>query len=243
MFCGGCGSDVPAGSKFCQKCGRPTATAGAPAPQAAPPAPPVQYAPPPPSQAAPAPTAYAPPAYMPPPQTMYAGPTQVAAPVHYGGFWIRFLAYLLDGVILGIPIGIIFVIVIFALGGMAYFEHINPAVLNNPDPEAALSAGAPVLAAILGFYLIFGLGTLLITWLYFAGMESSARQATLGKAVLGMRVTDLNGNRVSFGRASGRFFSKIISGMIMYIGYIMAGFTEKKQALHDMIAGTLVMRR
>jgi uncharacterized RDD family membrane protein YckC len=55
-------------------------------------------------------------------------------------------------------------------------------------------------------------------------------------------VTDLAGNRIGFGRATGRFFAKILSGMIMYIGFIMIGFTDRKQGLHDMLAGTLVMR-
>ena len=73
-------------------------------------------------------------------------------------------------------------------------------------------------------------------------MESSSRQATVGKMALGLKVTDLEGRRISFARASGRHFAKYISGMILLIGYIMAGFTERKQALHDMIAGTLVQR-
>jgi uncharacterized RDD family membrane protein YckC len=59
---------------------------------------------------------------------------------------------------------------------------------------------------------------------------------------LSMKVTDLQGNRISFARATGRHFAKYISAMILLIGYIMAGFTERKQALHDMIAGTLVRR-
>jgi uncharacterized RDD family membrane protein YckC len=73
-------------------------------------------------------------------------------------------------------------------------------------------------------------------------MTSSSKQGTLGKMVFRLRVTDLNGARISFARATGRFFAKILSGMILNIGYIMAGFTERKQALHDMIAGTLVVR-
>ncbi len=72
--------------------------------------------------------------------------------------------------------------------------------------------------------------------------KAPAWQGTVGKKILGLRVTDLNGNRVSFGRASGRFFGKIVSGFTLMIGYIMAGFTEKKQALHDMIAGCLVVK-
>lgn len=80
-------------------------------------------------------------------------------------------------------------------------------------------------------------------WLYFALQESSERQATIGKRALNIYVTDMYGRRISFGQATGRYFSKIISSLILGIGYIMAGFTEKKQGLHDMIAGTLVKRR
>ena len=81
-------------------------------------------------------------------------------------------------------------------------------------------------------------------WLYFACMESSRYQGTLGKIALGIIVTDMQLRPVSFGRASGRFFAKLITGLIpLCIGYIMAGFTAKKQALHDMIASCLVMRR
>jgi uncharacterized RDD family membrane protein YckC len=74
-------------------------------------------------------------------------------------------------------------------------------------------------------------------------MESSARQATLGKMALSLRVTDTNGARLTFGHATGRHFAKIVTGFIpLGIGWMMAGFTAKKQALHDMIAGTLVYR-
>uniref|UniRef100_UPI00314502C5 RDD family protein n=1 Tax=Peribacillus sp. TH14 TaxID=2798481 RepID=UPI00314502C5 len=68
-------------------------------------------------------------------------------------------------------------------------------------------------------------------------------KATVGKILLNIKVTDLNGGRIGFGRATGRYFATIISGMIFYIGYIMAGFTSKKQALHDMIAGTVVVKK
>jgi uncharacterized RDD family membrane protein YckC len=82
-----------------------------------------------------------------------------------------------------------------------------------------------------------------LNWLYYALLESSTWQATLGKKALGLEVTDVEGRRISFGRATGRFFAKIISALILFIGFIMAGFTERKQALHDMIAGTLVIRK
>jgi uncharacterized RDD family membrane protein YckC len=95
------------------------------------------------------------------------------------------------------------------------------------------------LLIFLGIVVLF-----VIVWLYFAKLESSEAQATWGKRALSIFVTDANGQRMTFGRASGRFFAKIITGMIPFgIGYIMAGFTAKKQALHDMIAGTLVWRR
>jgi uncharacterized RDD family membrane protein YckC len=80
-------------------------------------------------------------------------------------------------------------------------------------------------------------------WAYFAGMESSARQATIGKSAMGIYVADLNGQRISFMRATGRYFAKILSALILFIGYIMAAFTARKQALHDILANTLVLNR
>ena len=80
-------------------------------------------------------------------------------------------------------------------------------------------------------------------WLYFSIMESSPLQATLGKMALSIRVTDTAGQRISFLRATGRTLAKIIYGAILLIGYIMVAFTERKQALHDMMAGTLVVTK
>ena len=82
-----------------------------------------------------------------------------------------------------------------------------------------------------------------VGWLYWAGLESSGLQATLGKRVVGLMVTDMAGQRISFGRATGRYFGKILSAMLFYVGFLMAAFTDKKQALHDMLAGTLVVLR
>lgn len=84
---------------------------------------------------------------------------------------------------------------------------------------------------------------LVISWLYYALMESSNKKATLGKMALGIVVTDLNGNKISFGRATARYLCKFLSGLIFAIGYIMAVFTDKKQALHDMIAGCVVVKK
>lgn len=78
---------------------------------------------------------------------------------------------------------------------------------------------------------------------YYAGMESSSYQATVGKIALGIQVTDLNGARISFARALGRNLAEILSALILLIGYIMVAFTERKQGLHDMIAGTLVVKK
>lgn len=83
--------------------------------------------------------------------------------------------------------------------------------------------------------------TWVIWWLYFALMESSVRQATIGKRIMGLKVTDLKGQRLTFGKASGRFFAKILSWMTLLIGFFMAFFTEKRQALHDLITGCLVV--
>ena len=85
--------------------------------------------------------------------------------------------------------------------------------------------------------------TFVIQVLYFSLMESSKSQATVGKIALGLKVTDADGNKLDFGKALLRNLGKIVSSMILGIGYIMAGFTEKKQALHDMIASTLVVKK
>lgn len=87
---------------------------------------------------------------------------------------------------------------------------------------------------------IFGL---VVGWLYYSIQESSEKQATVGKAALGLRVTDINGERISFLRATGRYFAKALSAIILLIGYIMILFTSKKQGLHDILASTLVLRK
>lgn len=102
------------------------------------------------------------------------------------------------------------------------------------------------LAPLIGFEaaeVLVNLTGIIGAWLYFAGMESSSYQATFGKQWLGLKVTDTENKPIGFGKATGRHFGKIVSGIILYIGFVMAGFTEKKQALHDMMAGCLVVRR
>lgn len=133
----------------------------------------------------------------------------------YATFLSRFLASLIDSIIV--------YILSFLAGAIVGFFF-------------GLATGGSDGAGTLGFIV----GTV-IGWLYYAVLESSEKQATLGKQALGIVVTDLNGGPISFGKATGRYFAKYLSAIILLIGYIMAAFTEKKQALHDMIAGTLVM--
>ena len=147
---------------------------------------------------------------------------------------MRFLAYLIDSVLAGIVFGI-FVLLVVAIVGVGYFRAIFES-LHSQDPTV------PV--ALISLILLASAFSVLITWVYYAWMESSQYQGTLGKMALGLIVTDPEGRPITFARASGRFFAKIITGMIpLGIGYILAGFTEKKQALHDMIAGCLVLRK
>ncbi len=152
----------------------------------------------------------------------------------YAGFWKRFVAYIIDSLLLGV----VFVVPAVMFG---VFSAFSGAALEQDMQDPEMAAG--LIGMLFGGMLLFALVAIAATWLYFALMESSSRQATLGKMAMGIIVTDVGGGRIGFGRATGRYFGKIVSGMIMYIGYIMAGFTEKKQALHDMMAGTLVVNR
>jgi uncharacterized RDD family membrane protein YckC len=145
----------------------------------------------------------------------------------YSGFWQRFGAYFIDSIVMSIVSGICIAVLIMALGGAMVFSG----AMNNP------SSVAYGIAMILG---ILFLSTAL-NWLYFTLMESSAQQATLGKMALGIVVIDEFGGRISFARANGRYWSKILSAMFLWAGYIMAAFTQKKQALHDLIATTFVV--
>ncbi len=106
----------------------------------------------------------------------------------------------------------------------------------------------PIGALRYGFFISNNelLGTLVVivaTWLYFALLESSTMQATIGKRVMDLKVTDDRGRRIGLGRATGRHFGKIVSALILYIGYMLAGWTARKQALHDMMASCCVVFR
>jgi len=207
VFCSKCGAALAAGSGFCQSCGNPAT----------------------------------PPAFGSAPGTGVSphagvGAIAYATNVTYAGFWLRLVACLLDGVILGFGIVALCVPFFFLMGGLAFLETLPRHGDGRLEPGQF--AGL--------FTLIFVLAgvSLIVKWLYYAYLESGENQATWGKQVLGIYVTDLSGTRITFGRASGRFFARIITGLIpLWIGFIMAGFTERRQALHDMIASTLVLRR
>lgn len=106
-----------------------------------------------------------------------------------------------------------------------------------------LGAAQGVIESLPGFLRTGGAPELLIWWLYHALLESSEYQATIGKLALGLIVTDEQGRRLSFGRATGRTFAKILSIIPIFLGYLMAAFSPRKQALHDLIAGCLVLRK
>lgn len=145
-----------------------------------------------------------------------AGAASTAA--GYAGFWKRFGA----GVIDLIALMVINFVVGFA-AGLIYVTTGNPT-----------AAGASLISNIIA---------IAAGWLYFAKFESSSKQATPGKMALGIKVTDMDGGRITFGRATGRHFAKIVSAITLLIGYFMIAFTGKKQGLHDIMAKCLVVNR
>jgi uncharacterized RDD family membrane protein YckC len=174
-----------------------------------------------------APPSSAPPAYgLPPPGSAYPYPLlPEPARVGYAGFWIRFLAWLIDFILLWIlSLGTHTIIRLSA--GMAVFPLWTWRGASGPP---ALNCAE-------------GLVGLVVGWLYGALFESSASQATLGKQALRLRVTDMTGRRISFARATGRHFAKFVSAIILGVGFLMVAFTGRRQGLHDMMAETVVLR-
>jgi uncharacterized RDD family membrane protein YckC len=144
-------------------------------------------------------------------------PSSVGAKLNYAGFWIRFAAYFIDAVIITI-VNVAFTFVLF--GGSMFTA-----------PETS------------GFFiqnLSYTLVSSVVGILYFCGMESSSRQATIGKMGVGIKVGNSRGEKISFLNALGRYFAKILSALTLMIGFMMAGWDSKKQALHDKLAGTYV---
>jgi uncharacterized RDD family membrane protein YckC len=149
----------------------------------------------------------------------------------YGGFWIRLLAHLIDHVILGaIAAPLFFILVLPSIVRVIREAEPN----QEPSPE--------LIVAIVSSVFIYIVLAFVGQWLYEALLTSSTWQGTVGKRVLQLKVTDELGNRIGFGRATGRFFAKILSSMFCCIGFIMVGLTDRKRGLHDMLAATLVMK-
>ena len=164
-----------------------------------------------------------------------AAPARPAVPVfpesYYGGFWIRVAAYLIDGLLVGMVTAPIFILTVFpAVASVIHQAESN----QEPGPE--------VMAALFGSLGVFALVAFCGHWLYEALLTSSSWQGTIGKRILRLKVTDDMGNRIGFGRSTARFFAKILSGWIMYVGFIMVAFMERKRGLHDVICGTQVLR-
>jgi uncharacterized RDD family membrane protein YckC len=212
MYCSKCGANVADGTAFCSACGQPMLGFSVGQAAAVP------------ASAVPATQGYAQPAPA-------GWPAAAALPaVAYAGFWLRFVAWIIDRIVLQIASSILLLPFGASLGLRQFLRNHPPS-----SPEELF----PLFTSMGRIFLL----TIVLTWLYYALLESSVWQATLGKKALGLEVTDLAGSRIQFGRATGRYFARWLSVMTIGIGYIMAGFTEKKQALHDILAGTLVIRK
>ncbi|MBK1734658.1 hypothetical protein CKO15_05025 [Halorhodospira abdelmalekii] len=135
----------------------------------------------------------------------------------YGGFWVRVGAALIDLVVMLVPILLLSFLLLVVISPTTHEEQLIYDVVDS----------------LLGFAL----------WLvYTAGLHSSSWQATVGKRALGLKVTDLDGNRISFARATGRYLAEFLNLLTLGIGYIMVALTERKQGLHDKVASTYVVR-
>jgi uncharacterized RDD family membrane protein YckC len=207
VFCSKCGTQNDSSAQFCQKCGAALWPIGT----------------------APQPAQVTSPAYV--AQPAYSQPMAYPYGAPYGGFWMRFLAYLIDRIVVSIAAAPFYFILVLP----RLIPIIEDAQRNRePSPE--------MIGAIIGAGFTYGLLALAGIWLYDALLTSSSWQGTVGKRVLRLKVTDEAGNRITFARATGRFFAKILSTMILWIGFIMIAFTDRKRGLHDMLAGTLVMK-
>ena len=165
------------------------------------------------------------------PGASYAAPAATAAGVHYAGFWMRFVAVVIDSIIVGVVTGPLMGIIQVAAGLHGGLLSGNPGNLESVN--IGLLAGTLALMVTI---------SVAASALYEAWLISTSKQATVGKMVFRIKVTDLEGRRISFARALGRHFAKYVSSFTLMIGYIMQVFTARRQALHDIIAGTLVIR-
>ena len=216
MYCSKCGANLEEGKAFCSACGLPVA--GYPLGQ-------------------PGAAGSATPGVLPGATAVYPPAAALQPMMAYAGFWLRLVASIIDGVILSIPLLPVFLLIF--LGTFRNMQDLQ----NLQDPTTLWTIIGPKILALL-------IVSAIASWLYWGLLESSAWQATLGKKALGLIVTDLEGRRVTFARASGRFWAGRGVSSIPYLGgtyflvdCICVGFTAKKQAVHDMIASCLVLRR
>lgn len=150
----------------------------------------------------------------------------------YAGFWRRVAAYQLDSFILGIASYIVIIpfAMIIGIGGQ------YASTLQQDDPSAFFMSIVPMM--ILMYLLIFA-----IQAVYFAWMHSRPAQATLGKMAVGIKATNADGTRISFGKGILRWLSMFVSALLLGFGFLMAGFTDRKRALHDIMCDTVVVDR
>lgn len=142
----------------------------------------------------------------------------------YAGFWVRVVASFIDGVALMVPMFAL--MMVYGVGAFTTIITMGESI----EAEAVVTGGYYIMLVI----------TIILQVAYYALMESSKYQATLGKLAMRIVVVNEQGNRITKGQAVGRYLSKVLSG-IFYIGYIMVGITQKKQGLHDMLAKTYVV--
>ncbi|WP_255987581.1 RDD family protein [Chitinolyticbacter albus] len=148
-------------------------------------------------------------------------------PPEPAGFWTRFAALVIDGMVLGMASWVVFIVVTIAMG-------ISAAALGDAIDGASAAIGF----MLVGWLLIFAM-----SWVYFSFQESSSAQASLGKRAVGLYVADGAGARIGLGRATGRWFAHALSNVTLCIGYLIQPFTPRRQALHDLVSGTVVMRK
>jgi uncharacterized RDD family membrane protein YckC len=231
-FCSNCGRPTPvsqlttvSGASICASCLPSFAGAGAAsAPPAAAPQPAYQQAPSyQPAPAYPVPGAYAP--------AMGYPPGAMAGQTVYDGFWIRFLARVIDGILLFIVGMIIRLPLAFMMGG------IGLGLSRSDDPAAALAA-LPALAGVIGLSILINVVVSFLYEVYFL----SSRGATPGKMALGLKVIRADGGPITMNLAVGRYFAYILSNFTFFIGFIIAGFDDEKRSLHDRICNTRVIK-
>jgi uncharacterized RDD family membrane protein YckC len=154
----------------------------------------------------------------------------------YAGLGRRLIAFVVDAILI-LLMGIV-VITFFSLTNgirYAYYLSVQRAPIDSLTEVGTVDAALSPIIAALGMLII------IIPWLYFAGFESSRSQATPGKLLMRVVVTDLEGNKPTFARVTLRHFAKFISALIIFIGFLMIGLTKKRQGLHDKIGGCLVL--